>query len=136
MTFRPAATVLLFSKREEEAIYLLVEERLRGMWRRLPGWLRVQAVRPNGATAASGRGAVTCEARCAGVGRPLPHRGRIAAPLAQGDGVARLVVTDAVEVVAHQQQAAPGGPRQPRLVERVVNGGGVETLALVLDLGP
>src|SRR5262249_58468360 len=79
---------------------------------------------------------VCCEARCAGVGRPLPLRGRLAAPLVQGDGVARLVVTDAVEVVAHQQQAAPAGPRQPRLVERVGNGVGVEALPLVLDLGP
>jgi hypothetical protein len=51
MTFWPAATVLLFSKREEESVYLLGEERLRGMWRRLPSWLRVPAAKPDGATA-------------------------------------------------------------------------------------
>lgn len=40
MVFRPAATVLLFSKRDDEAMYLLSEERLRGMWKRLPAFLR------------------------------------------------------------------------------------------------
>jgi hypothetical protein len=41
MIFRSAATVFVFSKRADEAAYLLGEERLRGMYRRLPGWLRV-----------------------------------------------------------------------------------------------
>lgn len=40
MLFRPAATVLLFSKRDDEAMYLLGDERLRGMWRRLPEHVR------------------------------------------------------------------------------------------------
>lgn len=40
MLFRPAATVLLFSKRDDEAMYLLSDERLRGMWLRLPEFLR------------------------------------------------------------------------------------------------
>lgn len=53
MLFWPAATVLVFSKREEEAVYLLGEERLRGMWRRLPEWLRAwhPTGKLNGATA-------------------------------------------------------------------------------------
>lgn len=36
--FRPAATILLFSRRDDEAVYLL-DERLKGMWRRLPEFL-------------------------------------------------------------------------------------------------
>lgn len=37
--FRPAATVLLFSKRDDEAVYIL-DERFKGMWIRLPDFLR------------------------------------------------------------------------------------------------
>lgn len=40
MLFRPAAVGLLFSKRDDEAMYLLSDERLRGMYARLPGWMR------------------------------------------------------------------------------------------------
>ena len=39
MIFRPAATVLLFSRRDEEAIHLL-DDRLKGMYEHLPLWLR------------------------------------------------------------------------------------------------
>src|SRR6516165_9160035 len=42
LLFRPAATVLLFSRRDDEAIDLL-RTRLRGMYDRLPAWLRVRA---------------------------------------------------------------------------------------------
>lgn len=42
MIFHPAATVLLFSKRDDEAIELL--ERLKGMYHRLPVWMRARAV--------------------------------------------------------------------------------------------
>jgi len=46
MLFHPSATVLIFSRRQEEAEYLLGEERLRGMFRRLPDWMRLpEAVR-------------------------------------------------------------------------------------------
>lgn len=38
--FRPAATILLFSRRDDEAMYLLGDERLKGMFNRLPGWLK------------------------------------------------------------------------------------------------
>jgi hypothetical protein len=40
--FRPAATVLLFSRRDDEAVDLL-KTRLRGMYERLPAWLKVRA---------------------------------------------------------------------------------------------
>lgn len=43
MLFRPASTVLLFSKRDDEAIVLL-DERLKGMYRRLPAWMHARAV--------------------------------------------------------------------------------------------
>lgn len=39
MLFRPAATILLFSRRDTEAIHLLSADRLRGMYKRLPDWL-------------------------------------------------------------------------------------------------
>jgi hypothetical protein len=51
MTFRPVATVLVFSKRENEAIYLLGHERLRGMWRRLPDWMRPRSTNYDAASA-------------------------------------------------------------------------------------
>ncbi len=38
MLFYPAATVLLFSKRDTEAVYL-IDERLKGMFKRLPDWM-------------------------------------------------------------------------------------------------
>ena len=38
MIFFPAQTAMLFSRREDEAIYLL-KTRLKGMYRRLPDWM-------------------------------------------------------------------------------------------------
>ena len=43
MIFRPAATVLLFSKRDDEAVHLL-NFRLRGMYDRLPPTLQAKAI--------------------------------------------------------------------------------------------
>ena len=43
MLFRSAATVLLFSKRDDEAVHLL-NYRLRGMYQRLPPWMRARGV--------------------------------------------------------------------------------------------
>lgn len=43
MLFRPAATVLVFSRRDDEAIVML-GERLKGMHSRLPAWMRAKAV--------------------------------------------------------------------------------------------
>ena len=40
MIFHPIATVLLFSRRDTESMYLLGDDRLRGMYSRLPEWLR------------------------------------------------------------------------------------------------
>jgi len=49
MIFRPAATVLIFSRREEESTYLLGDERLRGMYERLPPWMKSPSVVPDAA---------------------------------------------------------------------------------------
>jgi hypothetical protein len=49
MIFKPSATILLFSKRENESIYLLGDERLRGMYDRLPDWLRSPETAPDSA---------------------------------------------------------------------------------------
>lgn len=43
MLFRPAATILLFSKRDDEAVELL-DFRIKGMYHRLPAFLKCQAV--------------------------------------------------------------------------------------------
>ncbi len=40
MLFRPAATILIFSRRDDEAKYLLSDERLKGMFNALPEWLQ------------------------------------------------------------------------------------------------
>lgn len=40
MIFRPIAEIGIFSRRETEARYLMSEERMRGMWNHLPGWMR------------------------------------------------------------------------------------------------
>ena len=42
MLFHPAATVLIFSRRDEEAVDLL-KVRLRGLYELSPAWLKVQA---------------------------------------------------------------------------------------------
>lgn len=44
MLFEPIATVLIFSKRDDEAVYLLGDERLRGMYKRLPQWMQANSV--------------------------------------------------------------------------------------------
>ena len=46
MLFQPAATMLFFSKRDQEAVHLL-SFRLRGMLERLPEWLRSGLVADN-----------------------------------------------------------------------------------------
>jgi hypothetical protein len=43
MLFHPSVTVLLFSRREVEAIYLL-DNRLKGMYKRLPEWVMVKTI--------------------------------------------------------------------------------------------
>lgn len=40
MLFEPIGTFLIFSRRETEAVYLLSNERIRGMYKRLPEWIQ------------------------------------------------------------------------------------------------
>lgn len=42
--FRPIAKTAIFSKRDDEAVYLLGEERLKGMYERLPVFLQAKAI--------------------------------------------------------------------------------------------
>lgn len=42
MIFKPIATILVYSARDTEAIYLLSDDRLRGMYERVPDYLKVQ----------------------------------------------------------------------------------------------
>lgn len=44
MLFRSAATVLLFSRRDNEAMELLSDERIKGMYSRLPLWMQCRSV--------------------------------------------------------------------------------------------
>lgn len=48
MLFHPAATILLFSRRDDEAIDLL-DFRLKGIYQRLPAWMKARAVEVNSA---------------------------------------------------------------------------------------
>jgi len=43
MVFYPASTVLLFSRRDDESVDLL-DFRLKGMYRRIPGWMQARAI--------------------------------------------------------------------------------------------
>jgi hypothetical protein len=47
MIFWPIATILIFSKRDDEAVYLLGPERLKGMYMRLPSWMQAESVVTN-----------------------------------------------------------------------------------------
>lgn len=44
MLFRAIASVLLFSRRDEEAVYLLGEERFKGVYKRLPTWMQCEKI--------------------------------------------------------------------------------------------
>jgi len=44
MLFRPIATILVFSRRDDESMYLLSRERLRGMYAKLPKWMQADKV--------------------------------------------------------------------------------------------
>lgn len=48
MLFRPAATILIFSRRDDEAKYLLSDERLKGMFNALPDWLQEEVEKSDG----------------------------------------------------------------------------------------
>src|SRR5262249_41797601 len=42
--FRPVATALLFSRRDDEAVYILSNERFKGIYNRLPKWLQARRI--------------------------------------------------------------------------------------------
>lgn len=44
MLFRPIAAVMLFSRRDDEAVYILGEERLKGMYKALPEFMQAKEV--------------------------------------------------------------------------------------------
>lgn len=50
LLFKPIFEALIFSKREDEAFYLLGEERLKGMYARLPGWMQARVVQVDSAS--------------------------------------------------------------------------------------
>lgn len=43
MLFNPVVTAMLFSKRDTEAMYILGDERLQGIYKNLPSWMRFKA---------------------------------------------------------------------------------------------
>lgn len=50
MIFKPIATVLIFSRRDDEATYLLSTDRLRGIYNRLPEWMKLPVTIDNAKT--------------------------------------------------------------------------------------
>lgn len=103
MIFRPAATVLVFSRRDDEAIYLLGDERLKGMYARLPDFLTngLAVVSSNDHEWALGNGSI---AR--------------AFPTSAGDSyTATLAIVDEADLV-------PDLNRLMRAVKPTIDGGG------------
>jgi hypothetical protein len=102
MLFHPIATILIFSKRDDEAVYLLGEERLRGMYARLPEWMQAEA-----ATTASSH---VWQLSNGSVARAFPTTG--------GDGyTATFVLVDEADLV-------PDLPRLMRAVKPTIDAGG------------
>lgn len=102
MLFHPIATILIFSKRDDEAVYLLGEERLRGMYTRLPAWMQAEA-----ATTASSH---VWQLSNGSVARAFPTTG--------GDGyTATFVLVDEADLV-------PDLPRLMRAVKPTIDAGG------------
>ena len=106
MIFRPAATVLLFSKREDESLYLLSDERLRGMYAGCPfGSVAVCAAEAGLSDAARQWGLAN-----GSVARTFPATG--------GDSyTATLAVVDEADLV-------PDLDRLMRSVKPTIDGGG------------
>lgn len=102
MLFRPAATVLLFSRRDDEAVYLMSDERLRGMYNRLPGWMQSKEVlQSNSHTLKLSNGSVA-----------------LGFPTTAGDSyTATLAVVDEADLV-------PDLNRLMRAVKPTIDGGG------------
>lgn len=101
MLFRPAATVLLFSRRDDESVHLL-DFRLKGMYSRLPDWMRARAVvKDNGHTWELSNGSMA-----------------LAFPTTAGDSyTATLVIVDEADLV-------PDMGRLMNAVKPTIDGGG------------
>lgn len=102
MLFHPVSTVLIFSKRDDEAVYLLGNERLHGMYDRLPEWMKARAiVKDNGHELQLSSGSI---AR--------------AFPTSAGDSyTASLVICDEFDLVPNQGQLM-------NAVKPTIDGGG------------
>jgi hypothetical protein len=102
LLFRPGATVLVFSRRDDEATYLLGDERLRGMYNRLPEFLKVRSfTEDSGHTWGLSNGSIVR-----------------AFPTTAGDGyTASLVIADEFDLVPNQNQLM-------RSVKPTIDGGG------------
>lgn len=102
MIFRPAATVLVFSRRQDEAAYLLSDERARGVYNRLPEWLRSEEMAPDST--------MTWALRNGSVARGFPTTG--------GDSyTASLAIVDEADL-------APDLNKLMRSVKPTIDGGG------------
>lgn len=102
MIFRPAVTVLIFSRRENEAIYLLSDERLRGMVTRLPDFLRPRITGTDSASVLQLANGSVCRAF----------------PTSAGDSyTASLAIVDEADLV-------PDLGRLMRAVKPTIDGGG------------
>jgi hypothetical protein len=100
MLFHPIALVLLFSRRDDEAVDLL--DRLRGMYARLPDWLKVRSVETDN----DHELALSNGSRCR------------AFPTTAGDSyTASLVIVDEADLV-------PDLDRLMRAVKPTIDGGG------------
>lgn len=62
MLFAPIATCLLFSRRDDEAMYLLGPERLKGMYAQLPPWLQTRSANTDNAHVFGLSNGSTCRA--------------------------------------------------------------------------
>lgn len=102
MLFHPIATILIFSKRDDEAVYLLGEERLRGMYMHLPDWMQAAAETTDSSH--------VWQLSNGSVARAFPTTG--------GDGyTATFVLVDEADLV-------PDLPRLLRAVKPTIDAGG------------
>ncbi|HUW08199.1 MAG TPA: hypothetical protein VM537_00640 [Anaerolineae bacterium] len=109
--FRPIAKVGIFSRRDDEAQYLLGEERLKGMYNRLPPFLRAKAVlKSDGHVLAFSNGSVIR-----------------AYPTSAGDSYA---LTD---VILDEYDLVPDQSRLMNSVKPTIDGGGQMTMISRVD---
>lgn len=102
MIFHPAVTILIFSRRDDEAVYLLGMERLRGMYSRLPVWMQARDIVSSNAHEWQLSNGSTARAF----------------PTSAGDSyTASLVIVDEADL-------APDLPRMMNAVKPTIDGGG------------